>query len=151
MVKKNGLPKAKTYWNFIQSSTIMAVEKTFGILKEMQKILLKRIDMPLWHLPNLVTIYIYFHSLCIMYRDKFDDEHAKEREKFMHKESINQLGKLQNANMFMAATQATKKMRKYLKIDKVEVGTVKIEDLEETVVYAFENVKEDEDDCAEVV
>lgn len=107
--------------------------------------------MPLWHLPNLVTIYIYFHSLCIMYRDKFDDEHAKEREKFMHKESINQLGKLQNANMIMAATQATKKMRKYLKIDKVEVGTVKIEDLEETVVYAFENVKEDEDDCAEVV
>ena len=31
--EKNGLFRKKAFWNFIQSSTRMAVERTFGILK----------------------------------------------------------------------------------------------------------------------
>ena len=31
--EKDGLPRRKTHWNFIQSSTRMAVERAFGILK----------------------------------------------------------------------------------------------------------------------
>jgi len=89
--------------------------------------------------------------LCIIHRDKFDDEWAKEGEKIMHRESKNELGQLENADIFMAATQAAKEMRRYLKMDKVEAGNVQIEDLEETSVNAFEDIEEDEDESAEVV
>ena len=45
--EKDGLPRAKAHWNFIQSSTKMVVERAFGILKRRWRIMLKRIDMPL--------------------------------------------------------------------------------------------------------
>jgi len=41
-------------------------------------------------------------------------------------------------NIFMATTQAARKMRKYLKMDEVEVRTIKIEDLEKIEVNVFE-------------
>jgi hypothetical protein len=44
--EKNGLPRYKTHWNFIQSSTRMSIERTFGMLKGRFKILLKRINIP---------------------------------------------------------------------------------------------------------
>jgi formamidopyrimidine-DNA glycosylase len=50
----------------------------------------------------------------------------------------------------MAATQAAKEMRRYLKMDEVEANTIQIEDLEETIVNAFEDIEEDEDETAEV-
>jgi hypothetical protein len=50
----------------------------------------------------------------------------------------------------MVATQAAKEMRRYLKMDKVETSTIQIENLEETVVNAFEDIGEDEDETAEV-
>ena len=50
--EKDGLPRANAHWNFIQFSTRMAVERAFGILKGRWKIMLKRIDMPLRHVPN---------------------------------------------------------------------------------------------------
>ena len=90
--EKDGLPRAKAHWNFIQSSTRMAVERAFGILKGRWRIMLKRIDMPLRYVPNLVTACICLHNLCIIHQDKFDDEWAKEGEKIMHMESTNQLG-----------------------------------------------------------
>ena len=129
----------------------MAVERAFGILKGRWRILLKRIDMPLRHVPNVVTTCICLHNLCIIHRDKFDDEWAKEGERIMHRESTNQLGQLENADIFMAATQAAKEMRRYLKMDEVEAGSVQIEDLEETVVNDIEGIEEDEDESAEVV
>ena len=149
--EKDGLPRAKAHWNFIQSSTRMAVERAFGILKGRWRILLKRIDMPLRHVPNVVTTCICLHNLCIIHRDKFDDEWAKEGEMIMRRESRNELGQLENADIFMAATQAAKEMRRYLKMDEVEAGNVQIEDLEETSVNAFEDIGEDEDESAEVV
>ena len=80
--------------------------------------------MLLRHIPNLVITCIYLHNLCIIHRDRFDDEWAKEGERIMHRESTNQLGQLENVDIFMAATQAAKKMRRYLKTDKVETGTI---------------------------
>jgi hypothetical protein len=38
------MSRAKAHWNFIQSSTRMAAERTFGILKGQWRILLKRIE-----------------------------------------------------------------------------------------------------------
>ena len=98
--EKDGLPRAKAHWNFIQLSTRMAVERAFGILKGRWRILLKGSDMPLQHVPNVVTTCICLHNLCIIHLDKFDDEWAKEGERIMYRESTNQLGQLENANIF---------------------------------------------------
>jgi hypothetical protein len=108
------------HWNFIQSLTRMAVKITFGILKKMWRILLKIIDMSLRHVPNLAITCICLHNLCIIHRNKFDDEWTKEGENIMHRESTNQLGQLEIVDIFITATQVAKEMRRYLKIDEVE-------------------------------
>ena len=149
--EKDGLPTAKAHWNFIQSSTRMAVERAFGILKGRWRIMLKRIDMPLRHVPNLVITCICLHNLCIIHQNKFDDEWTKEGEKIMHMDSTNQLGQFENADIFMVATQAAKEMKRYLKMDEVEAINVEIEDIEETVVNDIESVREDEDSSVEAV
>jgi len=50
----------------------MAVERVFGCLKGRWKILLKRIDVPLQNLLDLVTACICLHNLCIIYGDGFN-------------------------------------------------------------------------------
>ena len=57
----------------------MAVERTFGIFKGRWRILLKRIDMPLKQVSNLVTTYICLHNLCIIYEDEFDMQWENEQ------------------------------------------------------------------------
>ena len=51
----------------------------------------------------------------------------------------------------MATTQAAKEMRRYLKMDEVETGSVEIEDIEETVVNDIESLEEDEKSSVEAV
>ena len=70
--EKMGLSKEKQYWNFIQSSTRMAVERAFGILKGRWRMLLKRIDMPLQNIPDIITACLCLHNLCIIHGDEFD-------------------------------------------------------------------------------
>ena len=149
--EKDGLPRVKAHWNFIQSSIRMAVKRVFGILIGRWRIMLKRIDMPFRLVPNLLTACICLHNLCIIHQNKFDDEWAKEGENIMHMESTNQLGQFENVDNFMAATQAAKEMRRYLKMDKIEAGSLEIEDIEETVVNDIESVEEDEDSSVEAV
>lgn len=149
--EKEGLPRAKAHWNFIQSSTRMAVERAFGILKGRWRILLKRIDMPLRNVPNVITSCICLHNLCIIHQDKFDDEWAKEGERIMQTESRNQLGDLGNSDIFMAATQAAKEMRRYLRMKEVEAGNMLFEDLEGTEVNENDGVEEEEELSAEIV
>jgi len=52
--EKEGLLKTKSYWNFIQLKTHMAMERVFGILKGQWKILLKILDIP-----DVVIAYIW--------------------------------------------------------------------------------------------
>jgi len=52
---------------------------------------------------------------------------------------------------FMAATQAAKEMRRYLKMDEVEAGNEKIEDIEEMVVNDIEGPGDDEDSSAKAI
>jgi hypothetical protein len=70
--KKDGMPRAKAHWNFIQSNTQMAVERAFGILKDRWHILLKRNDMPLQNLSNIVSACLCLHNLCILEANEFD-------------------------------------------------------------------------------
>ena len=75
---KDGVLPEKNHWNYIQSSTRMAVEQTFSCLKGRWRILLKQIDVPLQNLPNLVTTYICLHNLCIIHGDGFNMRWATE-------------------------------------------------------------------------
>jgi hypothetical protein len=49
----------------------MLVERTFKMLKGKFKILLKKVDTPLCHIPNLVA-YICMHNMCITNLDGFN-------------------------------------------------------------------------------
>lgn len=109
--------------------------------------LLKRIDMPLRHVPNLVTTCICLHNLSIVHQDKLDDE----SERIMHKMNTNQLGQLGNIDIFMTTTRTAIEMRSYLKIEEVETCTMQIKDFEETMVYVFENIREDRNENLEIV
>jgi hypothetical protein len=61
--EKNGLPKYNAHYNFIQSSTSMSIEKTFGMLKGSFKILLKKVNIPLHHM----LTWCQFTYVCITY------------------------------------------------------------------------------------
>jgi len=64
--EKDGLPRYKTHWNFIQFDTKMLVEITFGMLKTRFRIILKKIDNPLCHMANLVTTCRCLHNIIWM-------------------------------------------------------------------------------------
>jgi hypothetical protein len=68
----NGLEPYKAHWNFIQSSTRMYIERTFGILKSRWKIIQKRADVLLRSVADIVSTCIVLHNLCIITKDKFD-------------------------------------------------------------------------------
>jgi hypothetical protein len=70
--EKASLSREKKYWNFIQSSTRMAVERTFGMLKGRWRILLKKIDMPLRNIPGMVTACICLRNLYLIHADEFN-------------------------------------------------------------------------------
>jgi hypothetical protein len=70
--ERDGLPKYKAHWNFIQSNTRMLVERTFGILKGRFRILFKKVNIPLCHMLNLVMACICLHNICITNLDGFD-------------------------------------------------------------------------------
>lgn len=59
------------------------MEKAFGIFKGRWRILLKRIDMPLRHVLDVVAACICLHNLCIIHKDKFDEEWTQEAERLM--------------------------------------------------------------------
>jgi hypothetical protein len=64
--EKGGMPRTKAHENFIQSNTQMAIERTFEILKGKWRILLKRNDMLLWNLLDIVSACLCLHNLCIL-------------------------------------------------------------------------------------
>ena len=68
---KDGLTKEEYYWNFVQSSSRMCVERAFGMLKGRWRILLKKIDIHLKNVPELVSSCLVFHNICIILGDRF--------------------------------------------------------------------------------
>lgn len=71
---KDGLSKNIYYWNYIQISTRMCIERSFGLLKGHWRILLKRLDVHLRMVPNIVGAYIILHHICILHIDNFYEE-----------------------------------------------------------------------------
>jgi hypothetical protein len=78
--QKDGLSRCHANWNFIQSSTRMCVERGFGILKGSWRIIMKRCDIPLRMVPNLVCTCIILYNLYITMKDSFDKTWIDEAE-----------------------------------------------------------------------
>jgi hypothetical protein len=109
--KGTRLSTEKAHWNFIQSSTRMATERAFGILKGRWRILLKIIDMPLANIKDIVTACIYLYNLCIIHGDIFNKKWAKKAEKEMLDLSRQHFGHFQQIDTFRIATEAIKQMK----------------------------------------
>lgn len=86
------------------------------------------------------TTCICLHNLYIMQKDKFDGKWAIEGGRMMWRECLKQVWQLENVKFFMATTQATKNMRRYLRMDDVEVDITKIKDIEH--IMANEDIKD---------
>ena len=108
---KSGLSREKQYWNFIQSSTMMVVERAFGILKRRWQILLKRIDIPLHNVPDVVIACICLHNLGLIYTDGFDMRWAKQTEEEIEKTRVGVFGKFHNNDMFHIVKTSIKQMQ----------------------------------------
>ena len=63
---KTTLSGNKTNWNLNQSSTRMCVERAFGILKGRWRVIMKRCEVSLRNLPDIVAICVVLHNLCIV-------------------------------------------------------------------------------------
>ncbi len=63
--EKDGLIRAKTYWNFIQFNNWMVIKRDFGNLKIWWRILLKSLYMSLWNV--LIVPCIFLHNMCIIH------------------------------------------------------------------------------------
>ena len=49
----------------------MCVERAFGLLKGRWRILLKRVDVNLKNVPDLVSTCLVLHNMCIIFGDTF--------------------------------------------------------------------------------
>ncbi|MCO5602746.1 hypothetical protein L7F22_056884, partial [Adiantum nelumboides] len=76
---KEGISHQRYHWNFIPSSTRMAVKRAFGMLKARFGILLKRCDMDLHNVPDVVACLV-LHNICICHGDSFDMEWVRDAE-----------------------------------------------------------------------
>ena len=68
---KDRFSREEYHWNFVQSSTRMCVERAFDILKGRWRILLKRVDVHLKNVPDLVLTCLVLHNMCIIFGDTF--------------------------------------------------------------------------------
>ena len=70
-VHKHGLSREEYHWNYVQSSTCMCIERAFGMLKGRWRILLKRANVHLRNVPELVSTCFFLHNICIIFGDNF--------------------------------------------------------------------------------
>ena len=89
----------------------MAIERAFGILKRRWRILLKRIDIPLDNVPDIVTACICLHNLCLIHNDGFDMRWAKQAEEKIEWTRLGIFDKLYNTDMLHIVETSIKQMQ----------------------------------------
>ena len=82
---KDGLSREEYHWNFVQSSTRMYVERAFRMLIGRWRILLKRMNVHLKNVPDMVSTCLVLHNMCIIFGDTFwKEEWMREAADEMH-------------------------------------------------------------------
>ena len=105
---KDGLSREEYHWNYAQSSTRMCIERDFGMLKGRWRILLKRVDVHLKNVPNLVSTCLILHNMCNIFGDTFwKNEWMEEATDEFQTEMAHNIGTSTSSNERMAvATDA---------------------------------------------
>jgi hypothetical protein len=118
----------------------MAVERAFGMLKGRWRILLKKIDMPLRSIPDMVTACLCLHNLCLIYADEFDINWARSAEEELKKTSLQNFGDFRDVDLFHVLESGISKMRniqrEVVQIEFNDIDTSKMDmafELEENV------------------
>ncbi len=75
----------------------------FGMLKGRFKILLKKVNIPLHHMPYLVMAHICSHNMCIANLDGFDMDWAMEAQRYAQIETNKTFGNLKRTDIFKVA------------------------------------------------
>ena len=70
----------KANWNFIQSSMNICVERVFGILKGRWKLIMKRPEVPLKNMFDVVVACIILHNICIVNNKGIEEDWIIESE-----------------------------------------------------------------------
>ncbi|XP_033103786.1 protein ANTAGONIST OF LIKE HETEROCHROMATIN PROTEIN 1-like [Anneissia japonica] len=85
---RDNMPNAHRRFNYRLSKARMVVERSFGMLKGRWRILMKRNDSELKHIPNMVLACCILHNMCIengdVYNPSWDDENEDEVEQPQH-------------------------------------------------------------------
>ena len=89
----------------------MAVERAFGILKGRWHILLKRIDLPLQNMPNIVTTSLCLHNLCTLENDGFGMDWTRNVEEELQREANMALGRMHEKDRFMSLESSLKEIK----------------------------------------
>ena len=71
---KTTLSGKEANWNFIQSSTRMCVERAFGILKGRWRVIMKRCEVPLRNMPDIVATCVVLHNLYIVNKESIEED-----------------------------------------------------------------------------
>ena len=66
-------PDARTF-NYRLSRARIVIENAFGRLKGRWRCLLKRTDMDLKHIPNVIATCVVLHNICEIHKEQFNDE-----------------------------------------------------------------------------
>jgi hypothetical protein len=90
----------------------MLVERTFGMLKGRFRILLKRIDIPLRHMMDLVKTCICLHNMCIANLDGFNMDWALEAQKEAQTKANSRFGNIKKAELFKVVEEAITKTKR---------------------------------------
>ena len=135
---KTELSQIQANWNFVQSSTRMCVERAFGILKGRWRIIMKRCDVPLRSVPDLVATCIVLHNLCITMNDGFNENWiSKAEEQLQRKIKIGALKEGQELRCERASIHEVKNRISYRENSEIT------DDIDDGEVEAF-IVKENE-------
>ena len=88
---------------------------------------MKRIDVPLKNIPDLVIACICLHNLCVIHADGFDMQWANEDEQDRQNSQNAPFGNLENIDMFYIAEVAIQKIKL---LQHLEINIEYIEDEE---------------------
>ena len=89
----------------------MVVERAFGILKDRWHILLKRFDVSLQNVLNIIIASLCLHNLCILENDDFDMDWARNAQEKLQREANMALGRMNERDRFMSFESSLKEMK----------------------------------------
>ncbi len=110
--EKDGLPKYKRHWNFIQSNTKMSKERVFWNIERQIENSTKEYKHSIMPHVNLVMASICLYNMCISNLDGFDMDQVLEVQKDAQIEANTTLGNFKRVDIFWVVEKVIKQMKR---------------------------------------